>query len=232
MNFDDFLVECELADSIDIESLLKCSFTSKNISDLLSINLLTVKRWAREFFTKDKDPIEIQKEGIARTFSFDDVFTFYLIEQFLEFKKISILQTKELINKVGKWLYENGFYPSSYHKRDKNFLNCEIFFLSNYKFFDRSFFIKKILSREQIKINNEIIINEKYQIGRCFTEKPFSVAYNIDFLYDQKNWKRISISLIKEKFLFKISAQTKKSLIIIDDYQNLSFNLEFQNKEL
>jgi hypothetical protein len=219
MKFDDFLVEYELTDRIDTETLLKCEFTSRNISDLFSIKLLTVKRYAREFFTKDKDPIEIQKEGIARTFSFDEVFTFYLIYRLIDFEKFTIFETKKNIEKIKSWLLENGFYPSSYHKRDAKILNCIVFF-SNY-----SFFVKKTLSKEPIEIDNKLIINEKYQIERCFIQDEKQTYYNIDF-YDY-TWKRIPIFSIKKTFLFKILAQTgKKFMIAKDEIFNLNFKVK------
>lgn len=215
MKFSDFLKNYEaIKEKNNItESLVRCKFTSKNVSELFAVKLLTVKRWAREFFT-DKTPQEIQKEGVARIFTIDDVFIFYLIKHLLKFELMSIAQIKEFIKKTKNWLKTKGLVPSMQGKMRRNN------FIDNYTIYvclaqeDMGILYKRVVLKDDVKIDELREQITKNLSAPYYAKEEFGInerkaiqeTYYIDTIYPKEDsYKPLKTNVsISDYFMTKI----------------------------
>ena len=86
-------------------------YTSRELSEKLSINLAKWKRWAREFLPPD--PLGGLRSGYARQYTREEAFIVFLGGYAVGDLNIPVAATKKLLQDLSVWLEKNGFFKTA-----------------------------------------------------------------------------------------------------------------------
>ena len=82
-------------------------YTNREVSELLAINLDRWKRWSRAFLPPD--PLGGMQSGYARQYTFKDLFKVFFGGYLLGHLKLSVLESKQVLEDLSPWMKKNGF---------------------------------------------------------------------------------------------------------------------------
>jgi hypothetical protein len=82
-------------------------YTNREISEKLEINLARWKRWSRSFLPPD--PLGGMQSGYARQYAFKDLFKVYLGGHLLSHLKLSVPESRQVLDDLSPWMKINGF---------------------------------------------------------------------------------------------------------------------------
>lgn len=81
-------------------------YTNRELSKKLEVNLARWKRWSRSFLPPD--PLGGLQSGYARQYIFKDLFKVYLGGYLLSHLKLSVMQSRQVLDDLSPWLKKNG----------------------------------------------------------------------------------------------------------------------------
>jgi len=191
----------EYKNGIISQDLLDCQFAYKDIAKFLGKAVVTIRGWAFNYWNADLEII--QKSGVKRYFSLDDVFSFYLLNYFHTGNQLREFEIKSFFGFIQNWLFNNGFYPSVFKKRI--LAGYEITILTN-------------------KIKNIYIIQEYSKVGNeCKVSKIDIVNY-----LSKEEALKIEKEPVNRCFSISLDASIEKNFIIeLSDF--LGINISFSS---
>ncbi len=83
-------------------------YTNRELSRKLEINLARWKRWSRSFLPPD--PLGGMQSGYARQYLFKDLFKVVVGGHLLSLHKLSVAESKQVLDDLSPWLKKNGFF--------------------------------------------------------------------------------------------------------------------------
>lgn len=90
---------------------------SKELSEILNVNLTKWKRWTREFLPPD--PRAGLQSGLTREYTAGQIFEVYLAGALVGHLKFSIPDSRTILSDLRPWLMAKRFHPdSSFHRPD------------------------------------------------------------------------------------------------------------------
>lgn len=82
-------------------------YTNRELAQKLEINLARWKRWSRSFLPPD--PLGGMQSGYARQYLFKDLFKVVVGGHLLSLQKLSVTESKQVLDDLSPWLKKNGF---------------------------------------------------------------------------------------------------------------------------
>jgi hypothetical protein len=99
-------------------------FTNRELSKKLEVNLARWKRWSRSFLPPD--PLGGMQSGYARQYLFKDLFKVLLGGHLLSLLKLSVADSKQVVDDLSPWLKKNGFLDWHGSRSDRTIGTCEV----------------------------------------------------------------------------------------------------------
>ena len=92
-------------------------YTNRELAEKLEVNLARWKRWSRSFLPPD--PLGGMQSGYARQYLFKDLFKVFLGGYLLGHLKLSVNESRKVLDDISPWLGNNGFFDWDFSDKEK-----------------------------------------------------------------------------------------------------------------
>ncbi|BBO73639.1 hypothetical protein DSCW_10560 [Desulfosarcina widdelii] len=176
-------------------------YTNRELAQKLEVNLARWKRWSRSFLPPD--PLGGMQSGYARQYLFKDLFKVFFGGYLLAHLKLSVTDSRKVLDEVTSWLGSNGFFDwdfSGKNKKDsESFSNdvwlyfCPLASPGSDSQTDFRYLIRKVIdvqprgsvgNRQTVVTYGEEFIPEKDFSASSVLRHPDMHGLNMSALYD------------------------------------------------